>query len=170
MYCTNCSNKKPLKLKKLAAYSYTDSGLENITLNGVMECRCPNCGEVSRSFGNIDQLNSAIIDILLAKKDLLSGKEIRFLRSSIGYSGKYFSEVLGVKPETLSRIETQKNRVTISLDRHIRSAVFNKVPNRNYDLHDRIISNPIDVKGKIRLAVSRNTWRYVAGNGQALAQ
>lgn len=151
MYCTSCVNDKPLKGKRVV-HKYTACGLPNVILDGVTEYRCPKCGEAFYSYGNIEQLHKLLADILLTKKGLLTGKEVRFLRTQIGYSGVKFATVLGIDHTTLSRIESGKQKMSVQLDHHIREAVYNREPDRNYDLHDAMLDKPTEItKEGIRL-------------------
>ena len=165
MNCSFCNNPKPLKGKKIS-YHYTASGLENIVLEGIMEFRCPECHERFYGFGDMTLLHAAIADVLLAKDQLLTGQEIRFLRSHIGYSSEYFADVLGIDKSTLSRIENGKQKPGKPLDRHVREIIYNKIrtPDRNYDLHDRILNHPIKTKKMFTLSFKKSAWT-LAGAG-----
>jgi DNA-binding XRE family transcriptional regulator len=115
---------------------FKDSGLDNIILHGVKQYSCLNCGEILFDFGNINQLHGLIADILLKKKELLTGKEIRFLRTHIGYSSDMFSRVIGIDKTSLSRIENVRAKVSNQVNMAVRFAVGGKLADRNYDLHD----------------------------------
>jgi len=60
----------------------------NIVIKGVRVYHCGNCGEEYIQYGNIDKIDQAIAKALLGKENTLTGKEIRFLRTWKGYSGK----------------------------------------------------------------------------------
>ena len=139
MKCINCESKKTLKKSK-TTYKYKDCGLDNVVLFDIVIMKCENCGEEYINFGNIEVLHNAIARTLLQKFDLLTGKEIRFLRKHLGYSGVMFASIIGFAHETLSRIENGANKVTVSLDHLVRFAVANKFTDRNYDLHDHILN------------------------------
>jgi transcriptional regulator with XRE-family HTH domain len=104
------------------------------------------------------QLHQLIANALLTKEGQLSGEEIRFLRSHIGYSGAYFADVLGIAVSTLSRIENNRQNAGSALDRHIREAIFNKEPNRNYDLHDAILNKPTRITNEVRFKAKNSSW------------
>lgn len=156
MFCTNCDNSKALKGKKIV-HKYDESGLDNVKLEGVVEYRCSKCGEVYHQLHNIAQLHQLITNILLTKEGRLTGREIRFLRTHIGYSSAYFAKVLGIERETLSRAENQ-NKVSRALDKHVREAVFNKDPDRRYDLHDAIINQPTKTGKPMTLKSKKDVW------------
>jgi transcriptional regulator with XRE-family HTH domain len=56
----------------------------------------------------VGELHRAIANALAKKPFPLSGEEIRFLRKNIGIPAKKLAAVLGIAPETLSRIENGK--------------------------------------------------------------
>jgi len=141
MKCCNCENKKELK-KEITNYKYKECGLDNVVLMGVSIIKCEMCGEEYYNFGDIEQLHNKIAELLLTKSDLFTGKEIRFLRKNLGYSGAMFAHLIGYSHETLSRIENGAQKVNESFDRLVRFAVADRLPkNRDYDLHDTILNN-----------------------------
>lgn len=136
MKCVMCENEKNLK-KESIKMKYKECGLDNVVLDGVDHFRCDKCGEEFFGFGDQEQLHAIIAETLIKdKKDLLSGKEIRFLRSYLGYSGAVFAKLIGYSKEALSRIENHKSTVTLTFDRLIRSMVASRLPNRDYNLYD----------------------------------
>lgn len=142
MRCSYCENKKELKKSK-TNYRYKEAGLDNIVLKGITVVRCDNCGEEYYNFGDIEQLHDKIAEILLTKAGLLTGKEIRFLRKHIGYSGAMFARLTGYTSETISRLENGQQKVTKSFDRMLRFVVISKLPKKDrcYDLHDIILND-----------------------------
>ncbi|HLE10548.1 MAG: hypothetical protein A2504_14210 [Bdellovibrionales bacterium RIFOXYD12_FULL_39_22] len=140
MKCSFCESKKELKKSK-ANYRYKDCGLDNVTLIDVPILKCHECGEELIQFGDLEKLHATIAKLLLHKADLLKGSEIRFLRKHLGYSGIMFAHLIGYAHETLSRIETGAQPVVETLDRLVRFAIGNKMPDRDYDLHDMILNN-----------------------------
>ena len=86
-------------------YHYTESGLDNVYLEGVTEFSCSGC---DNSYVDIPEpINLHImLSIALSLQDgMLTGPAIRFLRKEIGMSGKAFAEFIKVSPVTLSRWE-----------------------------------------------------------------
>lgn len=150
MKCFNCDSEKKLKRSKIT-YKYKDCGLDNVTLLDAEIMKCDECGEEYYSFGDIEKLHRKIADILIMKEDLLLGKEIRFLRKHLGYSGILFATLIGYAHETLSRIENGNQEVTPVLDRLIRFIVANKLSNRSYDLHDLYLNHKGEKIKNIRL-------------------
>lgn len=139
MQCPSCVTKKPMK-SELITHSFKESGLDHVILHGVKQHRCLQCGEVLFDFGDIHQLNRLIADTLLRKKDLLTGQEIRFLRTHIGYSSEMFARIIGLDKTSLSRIENERAKVSNQVNMSVRFAAGGKMADRNYDLHDLIVA------------------------------
>ncbi len=59
---------------------------------------------------------------LAAKK--LSGREIAFLRKTLGFTGRRLADLLGVTPETLSRWENNREQMGLPSERMLRLRVF----------------------------------------------
>jgi putative zinc finger/helix-turn-helix YgiT family protein len=135
MQCPSCDSKKIMK-SEVVIHKFKESGLDNIVLHGVKQYRCHFCGEVIFDFGDVNQLNRLISNTLIRKKDLLTGQEIRFLRTHIGYSSEMFARILGLDKTSLSRIENNRAKVSTQVNMAVRFAVAGKMADRDYDLHD----------------------------------
>ena len=154
-----CTNRKPLKKVKIV-HKYKECGLDNVILVGVERYHCDQCGEDYFGFSNMQQLHDVIARILLQKRGLLSGKEVRFLRKHLGYSGAMFGKLIGYEHETISRIETGAQPVTMAFDRLVRFSVAAKMPDRDYDLHDQILNKTGMKIGNIKLETNRSgNWK-----------
>ncbi len=139
IYCTNCTNPKPLKGKKVKI-KYDVSGLDYLTIDGVIEHKCPRCGEVYRYYGNIEKLNHAIAEFIAKKVDHLQGQEVRFIRKYLGYNTKMFAtEILKIDVATLSRIENDKIEHSSTLDNFIKYLALSKNPDRDYEIHELLL-------------------------------
>lgn len=161
MSCAMCPSTKRLKKRKINKL-YTESGLENVLLSGVIEYSCSECGAVYHSYGNMDELHALISKHLIRKKGNLAGAEIRFLRKALGYNSAMFAKLLGIKPETLSRHENAKKKPLASeaLDHEIRFLVASKhAPDRDYDLHDQLIHGMGQDLKRINMTHRPSGWR-----------
>jgi len=116
MRCPNCNSEMSCEV---GLHEYTESGLDNITLEGVEICTC-SCGEKIVSIPHMPELHSLIGLSLLKKKSLLDGKEIRFLRKNMGLTGIKLAKLLGVDNATISRWEKGKHPITNAHDRTLR--------------------------------------------------
>lgn len=157
MKCVICENPKSLKKKRITK-KYTECGLDNVVLRSVECHKCDVCGEEYFGFNNMDQLHAEIARALIAKKGLLIGHEIRFLRTYLGYAGAVFAKLIGYRHETLSRIENHKQSSTKTLDILVRSLVANKLPDRNYKLHDMWLRESGESFKRIELRAQKDGW------------
>lgn len=162
MKCSSCNSTKKMKAKP-TVHKYIESGLDNITLNGVIQHHCGNCGEIYYDYGNINQLNSIIADTLLKKKNNLTGKEVRFLRTYAGYSSEMFARIIGLDKTSLSRIENGRAKVSNQVNMSVRFATGGKLTDRNYDLHDLILAieaeNYIEFKNTEFKISNKGNWQ-----------
>src|SRR5262249_4671935 len=140
----------------------TECGLDNVILHGVEHSRCKVCGEEYYGFGSQAKLHELIAKLLIEKKGLLNGKEIRFLRTYIGYSALMFSELTGHAKETISRFENEKSPITKTFDLLMRSLVANRLPDRNYDWHDLLLNKKGMILKKIELNAKDGDWSLAA--------
>lgn len=113
-------------------YKYTESGLDNVTLVGVEVRRCPQCGEVELIIPKIDELHGVLAKAFAGKPGPLTGKEIRFLRSYLGFSGTDFAAAIGASKELVSRWENDKRPMSKTHDRFLRLMIFNEKPMTYY--------------------------------------
>lgn len=116
--CWNC--KKKLKAIKSKPYRYTESGLNSVILRGIYQFECMACGEKAAEIPRVEELHFVISKILVFKKTLLSGCEIRFLRKEMGLKSNVLAKILSVDPATLSRWENAKGPVDESSDKLLR--------------------------------------------------
>jgi putative transcriptional regulator len=160
-YCI-CPNKKPLK-RQVITKKYEASGLDNVILIGVEYYHCPKCGEEFYGYHNIEQLHTVILNALVQKKSLLTGKEIRFIRKHLGYSGTVFAKLIKYEPETIYRIENGGQAVTEPFDRLVRFFAASKSPNRDYDLHDQLLKGELTDRENVRIKQNRSgEWKLAA--------
>lgn len=159
MKCSMCDNKKTLTTTSIV-HKYKESGLDNVILHGVKQSKCEECGEVYLNFGDIDKLHALIATSLVKKADPLSGKEIRFLRKFLGFSGAVFSKLVGYEVEHLSRIENGKTAVQETFDRLVRALVMERLPDRQYKLQDLFLENKLMKLEWLEFSLSRqNEWK-----------
>ncbi len=118
--CQACGEKTE-KQKPTRPYHYTESGLKNVYIDGIMMFRCPACDAEFPEIPNVEGLHASIADALMRKPYTLTGREFRFLRKEMRMRAKDLATVLGVTPTTVSRWETGVERVGIANDRLIRS-------------------------------------------------
>jgi putative zinc finger/helix-turn-helix YgiT family protein len=66
---------------------------------------CPNCGNELLAIPRLAQLHRTIAHALILKRAQLTPQEIKFLRKSLGWSGKDFAAKMHVDAATASRWE-----------------------------------------------------------------
>ena len=91
-------------------YHYTESGLNNLYLDGVEIFACPNsaCDYFNRATAaipKIEKLHIFIAKALISQSPPLGGQEVRFLRGALAIKAKDLAAYLHVDPATLSRWE-----------------------------------------------------------------
>ena len=91
-------------------YHYDLSGLDDVYLAGILVRECPKRHGDSPVIPRIEELHNHIAIWLIQKRGLLHGKEVRFMRKTLGFPGKKFAALLGVSPEHLSRVENGKRK------------------------------------------------------------
>jgi putative zinc finger/helix-turn-helix YgiT family protein len=142
-------------------HKYKECGLDNVVLIGVTLFRCVDCGEECFDFGDIVALHEVIAEILIMKKDLLTGKEIRFLRKRLGLSNTVFAEkILGCSYETLSRIENGKQSVTEQMDHFVRFIASNRIDCQKNSLIEMLVNGSLRSIKRIELQKTKSgVWK-----------
>lgn len=118
MKCINCGHTMTTKRENVP---YT--ALPGTVLVGVEVSRCANCGEYEVAIPAIDELNRALAAAVIRKPSRLSGGEVRFLRSYLGYSGADLAKLIGSDPATVSRWEGDKQPIGHHTDLLLRAMV-----------------------------------------------
>lgn len=103
---------------------YTQCGLDNIYLvNGFH--RREVAGETYIAVKDAEDLHASIA-LCLARKKVLSGQEIRFLRKHLEYTQKDLGDHLGVSDQMIARYEKDRNTMDSSADGLFRLLVIGK--------------------------------------------
>ena len=112
--------------KEKGSFRYTQSGLDNIILEGVPNYICGNCKTREWEVPCSEELHLMIGFILILKPKHLTGKEACFLRKHLGYTAEDFGNVIGVKRVAVTKWETNAANLTGSNDKHIRRIYLSK--------------------------------------------
>lgn len=132
--CPMCGSS--VQRERLDVYPYTESGLADVVLEGVIQVRCV-CGEMEGvEIPAVDQLNRELVHHLVRHEGRRTGAEIRFLRTWLGWSGKVFANKLGVTPETVSRWEHGTKEMNLANERLLRLYVACGQQDREYSIED----------------------------------
>jgi len=94
-----------------APYHFVESGLPNVYLAGIRYFTNED-GSQFAEIPALKQLMKLIASDLVLSADDLTGPEIRFLRKRLGQRAGEYCKLLGVEPETLSRIEHGKQNIS----------------------------------------------------------
>ena len=85
-------------------YRYTDSGVDNVTIVGV-DFAMDDAGEECIIIRNINGLHKAIAHGIVARRNSMNGKELRFLRTELGMTQAELAGMLHREPLAVSRWE-----------------------------------------------------------------
>jgi transcriptional regulator with XRE-family HTH domain len=97
-------------------FHFVDCGLDNVYLIGIRYFREPD-GRIVAEIPAVKQLMELIAhDIVTCPLDL-TGKELRFLRKRLGKKAAEFCQFLGIEPETLSRMENDKQAISVQVQK-----------------------------------------------------
>lgn len=125
MTCLVCGSKMQTQREN---FRYDACGVPGITLIGVEVSRCPQCGEYEVAIPQIEDLHHTIAQALVRKTSPLTAAEIRYLRTSLGWSGADFARHMGTTAETVSRWETGAASMGPVADRLLRLIVATRAP------------------------------------------
>lgn len=159
--CWKCENK--LEVIKDKPYHYTECGLNNIYLQGILQYKCPKCRESGAEIPHIKDLHLLIGKDIVCKSEFLSGDEVRFLRKELGLKSKDLAVTLSLEKETYSRWENSKQQVSPALDRYLRliyilnaSEKEGKVLHKNIrEMLNRVAVSPPSSK---KMEISPSEW------------
>jgi putative zinc finger/helix-turn-helix YgiT family protein len=118
MKCINCGHAMTTRRENVP---YT--ALPGTVLIGVPVSRCARCGEYEVAIPAIDELNRVLAGAVVRKRSRLAGAEVRFLRSYLGYAAADFAKLIGSDPATVSRWESDKQRIGHHTDLLLRAMV-----------------------------------------------
>lgn len=131
MRCIDCGFEMK---KKIIDYNYDECGLKNVLLKNMEYHSCPNCPQEGALIPSVGELHNLIATTVASQPSRLIPEEIRLLRTHLGFSGVDFARAIDVAPETVSRWETGKEKISLSLERFLRTLVLYRFgPYRNYD-------------------------------------
>lgn len=89
----------------MTEYRYTESGLDNVLIEGIDLVTADDAGVACVSIPNINGLHKAIALGILTKTTGLTGKELRFLRTELGMTQAELAEIVHREPLAISRWE-----------------------------------------------------------------
>lgn len=157
MKCMECGGEMKVTHRD---YPYAESGLPNVVLLGLELRACPKCGETERVMPRLAQLHRVIAEAVAEKTARLTGAEVRFLRKHLGWSGEDFASVMGVRQETVSRWETEKEPMGVVSERLLRLMSLRLRPVEAYPNERLADVAKEDAKPvSLRLRSNKSGWR-----------
>jgi len=100
-------------------YHYTESGLDNVVINGAAVIQDDNDDETI-SIPYINVLHKAIAQSIVTQKGCMSGKELRFLRTELGMTQTEMAELVHHKQLSINRWENGKVQINENAEAMIR--------------------------------------------------
>lgn len=144
-------------------YLYTECGLPNVVLAGVEVRRCHECGAHELVLPNVTELHRVLAHAVIEKPASLSGAEVRFLRTYLGWTGADFAERMGVDPSTVSKWENDREPIGTQSDRVLRLMVVHQAPVENYSLDElKKIENRRAPPRQLKLWNKNHGWELTA--------
>ncbi|MBX9709226.1 MAG: hypothetical protein K2X61_14985 [Caulobacteraceae bacterium] len=141
---------------------YTACGLDNIYLVSGFQRRIV-AGEEYVSVKDAEDLHKAIA-LSLARKKLLAGKEIRFLRKFLDYTQSDLGEWLGISDQSVARYEKDKNVMDAATSYVLRLLVLGKVSGcvNVHDELERLRGQDDTVSDTLLMGRDHDEWRPMA--------
>lgn len=158
MKCTECGSDK----LKLTRENIRYAALPSVRLEGVEIRTCESCGERYEVIPRIAHLNRQLVTMLTGKRAMLAPEEVRFLRKSIGWSGRDFAAHMGVDPATVSRWENGHEPMSATADRLLRMFVVHVTPVTDYDAGSLTDVGDTSKAIKMAFTLTGGDWRPAA--------
>ena len=120
-------------------YHYTESGLDNVYLVNGFEITPLEDGDEEIFIHDLSGLHKAIGLNLIFKSGLLSGKEIRFIRTTLDFSQKTLGNALGCDYQTILLWEKGNHPISKSAD-HLLKILFHSYlrPEKDKQIFDLV--------------------------------
>lgn len=106
---------------------YHDPDLPGLVLVGLEQPMCTQCDARGVEIPHLDGLHRLLTERIVVKRGRLASSEIRFLRSSMGWTGVEMARHLGVSPEAVSRWENAKDTIGAITDRLVRMVAADRL-------------------------------------------
>lgn len=103
----------------MAAYRYTECGLDNVLIEG-MNVLVDDGETKSATIPNINALHRVIALGIVLKHSGMNGKELRYLRTEMGMTQAQMAQVVHREPLTISRWERGEDNIDSNAEAIIR--------------------------------------------------
>ena len=136
--CEMCGG--TLTIKTGQTYQYSESGLENVSLENLTVEVCKKCKATSPRLRRIRQLHETIGRAVALQPAPLTGAGVRYLRKHLGYKAREWATLLRIDAATLSRWEADGRAIGLQSDLLIRLVYFYLLAEReDIRLPDRMV-------------------------------
>lgn len=163
--CWECGEK--LQVIKGEPYHYTESGLDNVYLHGIIQYKCAKCMEGGPEIPNIQELHLLIGSLVICKRLPLTAQEIKYLRKELGQKSKDMAELLAVTPQEYSKWENARDIISRNYDKSLRMLyILNAESKVGKVLHKGIrftmgmasIKQPMKKPEDIKIDITASEW------------
>ncbi len=119
----------------MSAYNYTESGLDNVFVEGV-QFVTDDAGEVCVTVPNINGLHRAIASGIIRQRAGMTGREMRFLRTEIGFTQAELAVLVHREALAISRWERGESPIDSNAEAIIRLYAAQKLELPSIDVRD----------------------------------
>lgn len=159
MICELCDKTELIEVKE--RYHYLECGLPNITLEGIVIRKCPECGNHMPMIPSLSKLHLAIARNLVKKDGRLTSQEIVFLRKSLGWSGVDFAHNMHSTSSQVSKWESGKVEMGTQAELLLREMVARGKKIEDYHSHE--VSKRKHIKSpQLLFLLEENGWKTAA--------
>lgn len=157
MKCRECG--KPMETRRVDVYPYTESGLSNVVLRNLSIRECPE-GHRVVSIPQMPALHRTLAVLVAKQRPRLLGEQVRFLRKYLGLSGVDFARTIDVSPESVSRWENDRERMSMTTERLIRLMVLHGSRVEEYPISDlaEVGRGEEGPRGTVAVTVGAHGW------------
>jgi DNA-binding transcriptional regulator YiaG len=103
----------------MSTYRYTESGLDNVMIDGV-NLLADDAGERCMVIPNINGLHKAISHGIVVRRESMSGRELRFIRTEMGMTQAELANMLHREPLAVSRWERAESPIDANAEALVR--------------------------------------------------
>jgi DNA-binding transcriptional regulator YiaG len=103
----------------MSTYRYTESGLDNVMIDGV-NLLADDAGERCMVIPNINGLHKAIAHGIVVRRESMSGRELRFIRTEMGMTQAELANMLHREPLAVSRWERAESPIDANAEALVR--------------------------------------------------
>lgn len=139
----------------MTLYHYTECGLDNVYVDGVT-VSTDAAGEETVHIPRVRKLHKAIAKAIVLQPSCMDGKELRFLRTQMGYTQAELAAVVHHDHQSIGRWERNSTRISQTADTVIRRLAIEKLE-LGLDLEiDQIAARCVSAQVPQRIVIPMN--------------